>query len=65
MWIVAIDALYGAFVHAMLVRHRELGANGIVAAIAEVGLLLCEQGLGGVRPVDGVARVTGNVSLRV
>jgi hypothetical protein len=62
MRIVAIGALHGAFVHAMFKRHGELRANGRVAAVAEVALLLgFEEILGGGRTVNRMAVGTDNV----
>ena len=53
--IVAIGALDGAFVDAMLEGHGELRAHGGVAGIAEIGLLFGEHLCGSLRLVNGMA----------
>src|SRR5579883_242178 len=41
--IMAVRALHEPFVHAMLGRHLELGANRVVAAVAEFTLLFRDR----------------------
>ena len=55
MGLVAVGALDGAFVDAMLEGHGELGLHVGVAVVAEVLLLVGEEVFGGSRFVDGVA----------
>src|SRR5687767_12253508 len=65
MRVVAIGARDGAFVNPVLEGHRELSADGGVAAVAEVGLSACEQELRRLRFMYGVAARTGDLRLRV
>lgn len=65
MRVVAIDALHGAFVHAMLKRHRELGAHRSVATIAKLGLLLGQEFGGRRRGMHRMAVRTHHIIQRV
>ena len=53
--IVAVGALHEAFIHAVLGGHVELRADGGMAGVAHLVLLLCQQIFGRRRVVDGVA----------
>ena len=55
MGIVAVRALDGTFIDAMLEGHGELSFDVGMAAVAEVFLLMGEEVFGGSRFVDGVA----------
>ena len=59
--VVAIRTLHEALVHAMLGGHVELRANGGVARVAELVLLLGQEILGSGRMVNRVATGAGHV----
>ena len=66
MWVVAIRALHESFVDTMLEGHRELRANGRMAAITDLALLLFrKQELRCGRAVNRMAVGTDDVALGV
>ena len=62
MRVVAIRAVHKAFIHPMFRRHGELAPHRGVAPVAQVGLALCQEELGGRCFVDRMATSARDVT---
>ena len=65
MGIVAIGALHDTFVYAVLEGHGELGADGSMASVAELGLPLRQNEFRTLRFVNRMAVGADDVVLRM